>query len=256
MVIDYGLTDIAASGDGSRIAVLSPYGAVGEAFGRFALVVHFPGEAGVRTIPVKRPQPNVKLPSVALSPDGRTVALSIKPSIVLIDLDSGRRRELRHEFLLRPDADPSFTADGTHLVFVHESIHPVDQTDVYETDLDGRGLRRLTDTPTSESYPQLSPDGRHLAFLRKVPGGKGQYEVILASADDSAERVIGRTDYALGGPSFSPDGSQVLFTASKRSDVHEAGPFAIIAADVEGDGRHVVLRSRKGPLIAQWVAGP
>jgi dipeptidyl aminopeptidase/acylaminoacyl peptidase len=247
----FGPDDLAVSRGGRRIAMLQPDGAAGEAFGRFDLFVHFAGKPGVKEIPLKKGQDTVVLPpSLAISPDGSMLAVSVGPSIELIDLDTGHRHLLRREGILTPDAQPSFTADGRHLVFTHESSGEEAAVDIYESNLNGGELRRLTDTPAKEEYPELSPDGRQLTFLRRTGGG---YEVVVASDEDTEERVLGRSDYALGGPSFSPDGKQIVFTAASRSDSHEASGFTIFTAAVEGGAPQAILKSKSGPLLAGWV---
>lgn len=59
---------------------------------------------------------------------------------------------------------PFFLPNGKTLLFT--SIREEEQADIYESDLSGRKLTRLTHTPESEFSPTLTPDGKHFSVVR------------------------------------------------------------------------------------------
>lgn len=100
---------------------------------------------------------------------------------------------------------------------------------------DGRGLRRVSHTTSSDSHPVWSPDGRSLAFTRDRPiteqecfaatgtGTCSEAEVYVMGADGSGARRV--TDVDARDPcsstqmdlafAWSPDGAAVLFGSNR-----------------------------------------
>jgi TolB protein len=110
--------------------------------------------------------------------DGRTIAITPRfsptlqeivymayaedrspPRVYLQNVDSGRR-ELLGNFPGMSFA-PRFSPDGTKVVM---SISENGQSDIYEMDVRGRALRRLTNTPAIDTSPCFSNDGSQIVF--------------------------------------------------------------------------------------------
>jgi Tol biopolymer transport system component len=72
--------------------------------------------------------------------------------------------------------------------------------EVYLVNLDGSGLRRLTDSPARDGLPAWSPDGRTIAF---VSDQGGIWAVWAVSPDGSNRRKL----FDIGGD-FGPDWEQ------------------------------------------------
>ncbi|MER5276042.1 hypothetical protein ABT025_09815 [Streptomyces sp. NPDC002809] len=66
----------------------------------------------------------------------------------------------------RDAAHPELSADGRTVVFDSAEPRPGGsaQRDLWSVGVDGKGLRRLTDTPADETHPTLSPDGTRIAY--------------------------------------------------------------------------------------------
>ena len=56
---------------------------------------------------------------------------------------------------------PSFSPDGTHLVFMG---HAGSDYDIYTVELESGETTKLTDAPGSDGWPVWSPDGNSIAF--------------------------------------------------------------------------------------------
>jgi TolB protein len=86
------------------------------------------------------------------------------------------------------------------------------QSHLYMVDIDGRNLRRLTETPSIVMGPAWSPDGTRIAYLSYETGTPAIYIVNIMT--------MGRTRFSSfeglnSSPSFSPDGRKIALTLSK-----------------------------------------
>lgn len=59
---------------------------------------------------------------------------------------------------------PSFSPDGSHVLFAADLPSPGGQLDLFAVNSSGDGLRRITFTEGSERTPRISPDGSSLLF--------------------------------------------------------------------------------------------
>lgn len=243
--------DIAASDDGSRVAVLKETGTDGAHGNYYRAYVWTDGREKLQQVQVPGPIQNAGAPSLALSPDGRILAISIGAEIRLVDLVSKRRRTLR-ELNGGFDIQPAFTADGRHLVFCHGRFSPY-RVDVYKMALRGGPARRLVDSREQEYFPQLSPDGRHLAFLRRE--GRG-FAIVTARADGSGERVVRRVGHLMSRPDFSPDGRRLAFAIAKGLEYVAFPRWTLFTSRLDGSGVRAVARGRGGPILPQWTRVP
>ena len=72
----------------------------------------------------------------------------------------------------RYDNQPSFTPDGSALLYVSED--ETGQTDIYRYTLATGEVAQVTDTKASEFSPQITPDGTHIAAVRIEADGVTQ----------------------------------------------------------------------------------
>lgn len=80
--------------------------------------------------------------------------------------------------------------------------------EIFEADLDGGNLVRLTDAPGYDAEGSYSPDGRQIVFcsFRDGPGN-----LYVMDSDGSSVRRLTTNEGYDGGPFFSPDGRRVIF---------------------------------------------
>lgn len=73
----------------------------------------------------------------------------------------------------------------------------------------GSGFRRLTDTPSGNSYASLSPDGRYVIFVGKPDTTT---EVLELNLDSGKIEQLTDLGVSVGAPEISPDNQSILFT--------------------------------------------
>ena len=155
--------------------------------------------------------------------DGRTLALTPRfsptlqeivymaygennspPRVYLQNIDSNRR-ELLGNFPGMSFA-PRFSPDGAKVAM---SLSQDGNTDLYEMDVRGRGMRRLTNTPAIDTSPSYSNDGTQIVFNSDRGGTQQLY--VMASGGGGEKRIsFGEGRYAT--PVWSPRGDYIAFT--------------------------------------------
>jgi len=124
---------------------------------------------------------------------------------------------------LRPDEAPKKQDSDGYQWFFDEHM------DIFEADLDGSNLRRLTDAPGYDAEGAFSMDGKQIVFTSHRDD---DYEIYVMSADGSGERRLTNGKGYDGGPFFSPDGKTILYRGDRRTDGKMNLQIRLI--DVEG----------------------
>lgn len=148
------------------------------------------------------------------------------PRVYLQNVESNRR-ELLGNFPGMSFA-PRFSPDGTKVVM---SISADGNTDIYEMDLRGRALRRLTSGPAIDTSPSFSSDGTQIVF-NSDRGGTQQLYVMSASGGGDRRISFGEGRYAT--PVWSPRGDFIAFTKIS------AGSFGIGVMRADGSGERML----------------
>lgn len=135
------------------------------------------------------------------------------------------------------DADPAFTPDGQHVVYVSGRDG---NADIYMMDLDGHDTRRMTDHPAFDNHPSISPDGTQLLFLSNRDGRDAQ--LYIKDIDDDSPPVRLTDMPGIEGNNakcWSPDGTQIVFTAEAdgkdRVFVLDVSSFPAVPAIADRD---------------------
>lgn len=115
---------------------------------------------------------------------------------------------------------------GGYTWFFHEYM------DVFEADVDGSHLKRLTTTPGYDAEATYSPDGRHIVFTSMRDGDQ---EIYLMNADGSRPRRLTYGKGYDGGAFFSPDGRRILYRGDRRNDGKMNLQIRMIDADGDND---------------------
>jgi len=85
--------------------------------------------------------------------------------------------------------------------------------DLFEADLDGNILRRLTDAPGYDAEGAYSKDGKLIAFCSDRDGDPDLY---VMNADGTGVRQLTNSPGYDGGPFISPDGQWVIFRSDRK----------------------------------------
>lgn len=100
-------------------------------------------------------------------------------------------------------------------------------TEIFEADLDGKILRRLTDAKGYDAEGAYSKDGKQIAFCSDRDGDA---DIYIMDADGKNVRQLTDAPGYDGGPFISPDGKWVIF----RSDRKKAEHLQIHVVGVDG----------------------
>ncbi|HET7457913.1 MAG TPA: hypothetical protein VFJ74_09675, partial [Gemmatimonadaceae bacterium] len=159
----------------------------------------------------------------AFSPDAKTLAYSaLRKGKEVLYLLNVKKRDVVRRFDL-PGVEnvsgPSFSPDGKQIVF-SGGVGGI--TDLYVVNVDGTGLRRLTNDRNADLQPQWSPDGRTIAFASDR-GPQTDFSVLRYSPWQIAliDVASGRVEVPAGqaglnlNPVWAPDGRSIAYVSDR-----------------------------------------
>lgn len=184
------------------------------------------------------------------SPDGtKIVFASLRDGdteIYLMDADGGNQTRLTQT--PGDDSHPKFSADGKLIVFNSARTTPDLSApwnrqvhEIFAMNLDGSGVRQLTQLKSVTTFPSLSPDGRQLLFRHVVEGLAANWdlsvsprnsEVFVMNLDGTELRNLSHSPAFDGWPTWTPDG-RVVFS-SNRAGRPGKGQLYVIGVDGTG----------------------
>jgi len=137
---------------------------------------------------------------------------------------------------------PSYSDDGTSLVFVARTATSGEARQVFQLSMVNYVLRNLTNDTADYSYPHMSPDGtRVLAVRNDAAGGQGTDLAMIDVASGSKFAVTNDHDALLETtPRWTPDGSQVIYAAALAN---EPGNHDLYLRNANGSGTASPLRA-------------
>lgn len=89
---------------------------------------------------------------------------------------------------------------------------------IWVTNIDGSGLRQLTDMQWGACQPDWSPDGAYLVFISPCEENLESYDtasLFLVNADGSGVEPLPTTGGGDYDPAWSPDGNYIVFTSMR-----------------------------------------
>jgi len=122
---------------------------------------------------------------------------------------------------------------------------------IWVINLDGTGLRRVTDTQWGSCQPDWSPDGTQIVFISPCDGdfetyqGSGLFIIDADGTNAYSLPILGLGDYD---PSWSPDGNKIVFTSLNRSDRPR-----ILVLDLTNNEVQILSREDFRDLQPSWT---
>lgn len=132
------------------------------------------------------------------------------PWIYSHNLTSGERRP----FAKFPGLNSSavVSPDGTRVAMI---LSKAGSPDVWVANIDGGGLKRLTETKEDESSPCWSPDGSKICYASRV--GERRSLFIISAEGGKSTRLDTGGQPNPSEPDWSPDGKTIVFTSQPRA---------------------------------------
>jgi Tol biopolymer transport system component/tRNA A-37 threonylcarbamoyl transferase component Bud32 len=162
------------------------------------------------------PSPPGTFRTLALSPDGRTLAIDRRdpqglPSVWFVDTTTGTSTRLTAAYWA---SDPLWSADGRLLAY---SIAVDSPPNLVIRDNQGRGAeRRVTNNSAEQHYANsFTPDGRTLVYHAISPTTGTDLYVVNLAEDDSAPQRLLQTRANEHSARVSPDGRWVAYVSDE-----------------------------------------
>ena len=92
-------------------------------------------------------------------------------------------------------------------------------SEVFIANIDGSGIRNLTNHPAFDGWPAWSPDGKRIAF---ASNRNSSYQIFVMDADGSNVKLVANTEGRATAPEWSRDGRSIYFTNSWRTGLKVA----------------------------------
>jgi Tol biopolymer transport system component len=158
----------------------------------------------------------------AFSPDGQRIAMTgqRKGKDVLYIYDVRTQSQVRRFDALPIESSnsPSWSPDGKQLVFSGSSGGI---TDLYMVNVDGTGLRRLTEDGYGDFQPQWSPDGKTIAFASDRDSASFEllrfrpWRITLLDVASGATTVLPMQTGLNLNPQWAPDGRSIAYVSDR-----------------------------------------
>jgi TolB protein len=198
--------------------------------------------------------------SVAWSPDGRRLAVSMQGSLWLHDL--GTREAMQLTNGPGYDYQPDWSPDGR---FVAYASYRNDAVDLRLVDVEFGETRALVSNGAVNVEPRWSPDGRRIAFvstahnrrwhLHTVAVERGEAGVVTRLTEDVDSKLpryyYSRFDHYLS-PAWSPDGQELMFV-SNRGHVWGSGGFWRVKAVAGAEPREIRYEETTWKARPDWA---
>src|SRR5262245_19730128 len=187
--------------------------------------------------------------SVAISPDGRTLAVDLQGSIWTLPAAGGTATRITDIF--NDARQPTWSPDGQWITFF---AYRDGGYDIWAVAPNGSQQHKLTWGPFDDREPTWSHDGTRVAFSsdRGDPLG-GDYNIWTLDMRSGELRQITKDPADDFMPTWSPDDSEIAFT-STRGDAQSA--WAIKLADGAGESSARKLTNSAGRVDApSWGPG-
>jgi TolB protein len=121
--------------------------------------------------------------------------------------------------------------------------------EIFRTNPDGSGQRRLTDNDDTDYGAAFSPDGKRIAFFSERDGNG---EIYIMRADGTHERNVSKNDAEDNEPFFTPNGKRIVFQSDRVDDAYDIYSMRLDGTHVRpltGDGGAAPTVGAKGKIV-------
>ena len=193
--------------------------------------------------------------SVAVSPDGKSLAMDLQGSIWVLPAAGGEAHRVTD--LFNDARQPVWAADGKSIIFF---AYRDGGYHLWSVSPDGTGQRQITRGMFDEREPAVSHDGTRIAFSSDRGNALGSdYNIFVLDLRSGEIRQLTRDPAEDSMPAWSPDDRQIIF-ASTRDNGH--GVWAVAAAGgpeqrVAQSFARVISAAQapSGEIVAQAIDG-
>ena len=188
----------------------------------------------------------------AFSPDGKKIAFvsdRVNPGgnrdiYVMKAKPEGKKnrpRLLTHN--AADDAEPSFSPDGTKIVFTSDRDG---DENIYVMNSDGTGVTRLTSNTAFDADANFSPNGNQIVFRSGRVSGDNSEVFVMDAVDtdndgegDHMTNISNDSTANDAFPAFSPDGTQIVFRSNRTTGTgvnNPEGDYEVFVMNADGLG--------------------
>jgi Tol biopolymer transport system component len=126
-----------------------------------------------------------------------------------------------------PDFDPSWSPDGSEIVFRR---HLGENAEIFAMRCDGSDVRNLTHEPAVDWGPEWSPDGQWIAFNSGRDSSSDLHGFVIAPDGKELRRLS--QDVFIEYPTWSPDGKRIAFMSQTWNGA--GGNYEIFVMNADG----------------------
>jgi TolB protein len=150
------------------------------------------------------------------------------------------------------ESHPHWGPGGRRIIFnATTDVTLEGNEEVYEMNLDGSDLRKLTTYDGWDTYASLSPDGARIVWRRVLTTGESwregwNSEIFVMNRGGTAIRNLSRHPSFDGYPTWSPDGAQILFSSDR------SGTFQLYVMDADGSNVQRLIESSGEDVRPSW----
>lgn len=163
------------------------------------------------------------------------------PDIYKIDLTTGRKIPIAN--YKGTNTGGKFSPDGRRIAMALSSSG---NSEIYVSDANGQGVRRLTTNKSLEASPAWSPDGRRIVFTSDTMGKPQLFE--MSASGGPMRRLPTNVSSYCAEPAWNPvDANLIAFTAAVGRG------FQIALYDAQKGGASILTREADDAVEPVWL---
>lgn len=189
----------------------------------------------------------------AWSPDGKKIAFMsnrdgnyeiyiLNIESVIKDIDDKEQKNLTNKEGAW-DGDPAWSPDGKKIAFASTRDG---NYEIYLIDVDGKNVKRLTESKGDDRFPNWSQDGKKIVFMSESKKS-GSPEIYIMDADGKNPKQLTNNTHNEWSPVYSPDGKKIVFGSDR-----EKNKPAIYIMDIDGKNQEKIADSIAHHKAASW----